>query len=97
MKFGEAAKVSLVGGDYSNALPTGADRDQGVIRQSSLSDFFVMILGRQAGQDDACLNPIAEVRNQDSFRAIKVSLQSFHNPAIAVGGPSVKFFEHDCA
>jgi hypothetical protein len=56
-----------------------------------------MILGRQASEHRAGVSPVAQIRHEDSFRPIKVSLQSFHHPTITVGRPGVEFFEYDCA
>jgi len=55
-----------------------------------------MVFGREACKHFSCLNPVAQVRNKDSIRPVKISLQSFHNSAIALGSPGVEFFEYDC-
>ena len=95
-KLGEPAEVSFVGCDHSDAQSPRAHRDQCVIGQSSLSDLFVMILDRQASKHSAGLSPVAEIRDQDTLRPVKISLQAFHNLTVAVGRTSIKFLEHYC-
>jgi|HubBroStandDraft_6_1064221.scaffolds.fasta_scaffold18083_3 hypothetical protein len=94
-KFGQPAEVSFVGGDDSDALSTCAECDQCIVGQSSLSDLFVMVFGGQACEHCSRLAPVAQIWNKDSICPVKISLHTFHNPAIAVGSSGVEFFEHN--
>src|SRR5271165_6532979 len=60
-KFGEPAVVAFIGGEYPNAQPPGAHRNQCVVGQPPLSNLFVVVLGRQASKHSARLSPIAEI------------------------------------
>jgi hypothetical protein len=42
------------------------------------------------------LSPIAEIRNQDSLRSVKISLQALYNLTITVGCAGIEFFEYHC-
>jgi hypothetical protein len=53
-----------------------------------------MILSRQASKHSADLSPVAKIRNQDSLRPVKISLQAFYNLPIAVGRAGIEFFEY---
>ena len=95
-KLGEPAEVSFIGCDHSYAQSPRAHGEQCVIGQASLSDLFVMILGRQASKHPAGLSPIAEIWNQDSLRPVKISLQSLYHLTITAGCAGIEFFEHHC-
>jgi len=54
-----------------------------------------MVFGREASKRCSRLNPVAQVRNKDSIRPVKISFHAFHNPAIALGSSGVEFLEYD--
>jgi len=61
-ELGKSQEISRVHGDHSDPQAGGTHCNQGIIRQSALPNFLVIILGGQTGQYFAGLGPVVEVR-----------------------------------
>jgi hypothetical protein len=67
-EFSETKVVALIGGEHSYAQLPDAYRNQRFVGQPPLSDLFVIIFLRQAGQHPVGLSPVTEIGHQDSFQ-----------------------------
>jgi hypothetical protein len=94
-EFGEPAKISFVGGDDADAAHPGAHRDQCIVAKSTLPDFFIAVFCGDTGQHSAHLSPVAEIRNQNPFRAVEVPFQPFDGMTGAITRSRIKFLKHD--
>ncbi len=96
-ELGQPAKVSIVGGDYTNAKSRCTRRNQCIIRESPTSYLFVAVLCREASKNLAGVAPVSKVWHKNSPNSVKLSLKSFHFTMRTVTRSSIEFLQHNRA
>jgi hypothetical protein len=88
----ELAEIAPIRSEHGDSQTPGAHSDQRIVCQSSSTNFLVIILGQRA-ERGLCQFESTEIRLEDAFGAVKITLQTFHLVDIVHAHSCVQFFQ----